>query len=142
MEDERTVSVRFSLLVHSSLSLRRVRTDKAPEANKEKDMFNTLKTAALSAVIGLGAIAAIPATAQAEASTSVSATTRSRASASIRRRRSRYDDRRRERDGAGCSPDRALGQGRAHGSAPRPRRRRQPPHHESRRAASMATASW
>jgi hypothetical protein len=36
------------------------------DGQKEKKMFSKLKTAALSAVIGLGAIAAVPATAQAD----------------------------------------------------------------------------
>ncbi|TIX97542.1 MAG: hypothetical protein E5V18_26025, partial [Mesorhizobium sp.] len=42
-----------------------IKTGGSPEQG-EKTMFNTIKTAALSALIGLGTLAAIPATAQAD----------------------------------------------------------------------------
>ena len=97
-------------------------------------MFDMLKTATLSAMIGLGAIAAMPAAAQAEGL--------------YFNFGDRHDDVRvgvyigdDDRDYADyrrrvpppqcgtCTPDRGARQGRAAWPAPRPRRRCRPPHH-------------
>jgi hypothetical protein len=75
----------------------------------EKTMFNTIKTATLSALIGLGTLAAIPATAQADSIyLGFGNNDDSRVGVYVVDE-DRYRERRRERDWRrSCSPNRAL----------------------------------